>query len=150
MSKLHPPQIGGTLPAFYECSELKENYTDEYVEIKIPYIMNKAVASVEVTGFSLLIKSASKGNTIGTLSTDRPANWDNEKGEVVFIIPKVQAENENNLYTKLQPGLHYKMQLAYIGLDGVIGHYSSIGVAKYIVAPEVLIPALDIQGQNMG
>ena len=151
MSKLHPPQIGGTLPAFYECSKPKENYTDEYVEIRIPYIMNKAVASKEVTGFNLLIKNASKGNTIGTLSsTDRPADWDNEKGEVVFTIPKVQTENENSLYLKLQPGLHYKMQLAYTGLDGVIGHYSSIGVAKYIVAPEVLIPELDIQGQNMG
>lgn len=151
MSKLHPPQIGGTLPAFYECSESKDNYTDEYVEIRIPYIMNKAVASKEVTGFNLLIKNASKGNTIGTLtSTDRPADWDNEKGEVIFTIPKIQTENENSLYLKLQPGLHYKMQLAYTGSDGVIGHYSSIGVAKYIVAPEVLIPALDIQGQNMG
>lgn len=151
MSKLHPPQIGGTLPAFYECSKVEGNYTNEYVEIRIPYVMNKAVASKEVTGFNLLIKNASKGNTIGTLpSTDRPADWDNEKGEVIFTIPKVQTENENSLYLKLQPGLHYKMQLAYTGLDGVIGHYSSIGVAKYIVAPEVLIPELDIQGQNMG
>jgi hypothetical protein len=50
MSKLYPPVIEGTLPAFYSEGE-------GMVKITIPFSMNRAVSEAQVSGFELKIKS---------------------------------------------------------------------------------------------
>ena len=45
MSKLYPPEIGGTIPAFYD------DGTD-IVKLSVPFIMNKTVSEVDVSGFA--------------------------------------------------------------------------------------------------
>ena len=45
MTKLYPPQIEGTLPAFIDLDQ-----------VEIPFIMNQAVGWEEVKGFSLIVK----------------------------------------------------------------------------------------------
>jgi hypothetical protein len=53
MDKLYPPQIEGTLPAFYGIEEQnKINYS-----IKIPYSMNKTVSINLVTEMAIRIKT---------------------------------------------------------------------------------------------
>jgi hypothetical protein len=32
-------------------------------------------------------------------------------------------------------GEYYKLQLAYVGIDSVVGYYSTVGIAKYTNAP---------------
>jgi len=49
MAKLYPPNIEGTIPAFY----LDEGTT---ATIVVPFSMNRAVGKSEVYGFSLKIK----------------------------------------------------------------------------------------------
>ena len=56
MAKLYPPNIEGTIPAFY---------TEGTTKIVVPFSMNKAVGKSEVYGFSLKIKYVD-GNVIDT------------------------------------------------------------------------------------
>jgi hypothetical protein len=57
MAKLYPPNIGGTIPAFYSVGTT--------TKIVVPFSMNKAVGKSEVFGFSLKIKYVD-GNIIDT------------------------------------------------------------------------------------
>jgi hypothetical protein len=50
MGKLLPPNIEGTIPAFYANS-------DGTVKITVPFSMNRAVSNKSITGFSLKIKT---------------------------------------------------------------------------------------------
>lgn len=149
MSKLYPPEIGGTLPAFYEQKIVYKNSENKNVEtdglaIKIPFVMNKTVASSEVTGFNLIIRSVANSKLLGYLRTESLDQWDFENNCVYFYIPKTAYETVgSSWYNKLFTGLHYKMQLAYINNDYLVGHYSAVGVAKYTTKPEVSI--LDLQ-----
>ena len=45
MAKLYPPQINGTIPAFY--SNIKKGTTD----MVVPFSMNRAVSFAEINGF---------------------------------------------------------------------------------------------------
>ena len=53
MSKLHPPIIEGTIPAFYGN------------KIRVPFFMNKAVSQNEINGFSLKIKTVQSNYYLG-------------------------------------------------------------------------------------
>ena len=95
MAKLYPPQIGGTVPAFYKNSENK---------LTIPFIMNKTVSKNEVYGFNLIVKTVANSKLIGNLrvaisNIDDLPPWNFTKGEVYFTI------NENDvLWNSLYPG----------------------------------------------
>lgn len=85
MSKLYPPNIKGTLPAFTGTT------------IVVPYEMNRAVSFNSVGGIALKIKTIS-GKEIGSYQTDSFTET-----SATFI--NVQG---------LNPGQFYKLQLAYI------------------------------------
>jgi len=51
MAKLYPPQINGTIPAFYM------NRSNGTTNIVVPFSMNKAVSYFEISGFVLKIKT---------------------------------------------------------------------------------------------
>lgn len=98
MGKLLPPNIEGTIPAFYA-------NTDGTVQITVPFSMNKAVSRNSVTGFSLKIKTVQSSSYLHTWEAD---SWDVESAmEAVFTVP-------SSLLTKLRVGQFYKIQLAYI------------------------------------
>lgn len=46
------------------------------------------------------------------------------------------------LVFRFSVGQYYKFQLAYIGKDGIVGYYSTVGVAKYTTAPAIQISGL--------
>ena len=60
MAKLYPPQINGTIPAFYT------NRTNGTTNMVVPFSMNKAVSYFEISGFVLKIKTLN-GSLIGTV-----------------------------------------------------------------------------------
>jgi hypothetical protein len=63
MAKLYPPQIEGTLPAFYD--------TEEKTEIVIPFIMNKTVGWTEIKGLIIKIKNIQNNELVTAIETDQ-------------------------------------------------------------------------------
>ena len=118
MAKLYPPYISGTLPAF-----CKEN-GDFYLEI--PFSMNPGVGKGDISGFALIIKDI-LGSQIGEVLTCR-------------YIDQAKFTITNNPFSE---GQYYKFQLAYINKNNEIGYYSTIGIAKCILKPEIKIEGLE-------
>lgn len=98
MGKLLPPNIEGTIPAFYANS-------DGAVKITVPFSMNRAVSNKAITGFSLKIKTVQSSSYLHTWEA---TSWDAESAmEAIFDVP-------SELLAKLRIGQFYKIQLAYI------------------------------------
>ena len=57
-TKLYPPQIAGSLPAFCKTYDILQDLSTG-ARITIPFIMNAGVGEAEVKGFALRIKTAS-------------------------------------------------------------------------------------------
>lgn len=153
MSKLYPPIIEETLPAFYSENGI--------VKFTIPFSMNRAVSQSEIGGFELKIRAIQSGNQLYTVETYKPTDYAFEKNNtfVSFYI-----EDKDN---KLKIGQFYKLQLAYINIDlntknyflqqyyegritieefeiamsqrKEVGYYSGAGVAKYTTKPKLYI-----------
>lgn len=117
--KLYPPIIEGALPAFFGTDTLS-----------VPFSMNRAVGASEVAGFYLKIKTVS-GSFIATLYSEDFDNLD--EMYVNFNI------RENNIYKLFNVGQYYKVQLAYVNVQGEPGYYSTVGVIKYTTEPTVTI-----------
>ena len=127
MGKLYPPNIAGILPSFYE------NERGAETKISVPFSMNKTVKNIEISGFSLRIKSASTDILYGEIKSDT-INWTaSEKTD-----PIVQF-NVTSLLHKFTVGSFYKVQLAYIDTHGIVGFYSTIAIIKYTAKPTVEI-----------
>ena len=67
MSKLYPPIIEETLPAFYS-----ENGV---VKFTIPFSMNRAVSYSQIGGFELKIKTVQNSTHVYTAETYKPTNY---------------------------------------------------------------------------
>lgn len=156
MSKLYPPIIEETLPAFYS-----ENGV---VKFTIPFSMNRAVSYSQVGGFELRIKTIQNGTYLYTAETYKPTSYSFNKDNsyVNFYIEDRES--------KLKIGQFYKLQLAYIYVDEIeknkklteyyagnitieefeiamsqrksVGYYSGTGVAKYTTKPNLYINGL--------
>lgn len=139
MAKLYPPDIGGTIPAFYK---------NELNQLTIPFIMNKTVSKNQIKGFNLIVKTVANSKLIGnlrvTVSENRLPPWNFTKGEVYFTI-----DEQDVLWQSLHPGQYYKIQLAYIDQDGVIGYYSSVGIIKFTTKADVGIEGMEFASVNM-
>ena len=144
MAKLYPPNIGGTIPAFYSVGTT--------TKIVVPFSMNKAVGKSEVFGFSLKIKYVD-GNIIDTFQVfdssliikndddsfniDFRGSYDLEKSlTVTFNVNSIKG-------TYLKEGQFYKVQLAYIDKNLEVGYYSTVGIVKYTIRPTVEIANLE-------
>lgn len=112
MNKLYPPIIGGTIPAF--SGDI----------IKVPFQMNKAVSLSQIHGFCLKIKTVQSNRLICDIDSN---NFDAVNNIVYFTL------TQNNLHI----GQYYKIQMAYRGIDGLIGYYSTIGIVKYTASPQI-------------
>lgn len=125
MSKLYPPIVEETLPAFYS-----ENGV---VKFTIPFSMNLAVSYSQIGGFELKIKTIQSGTVLYTAQTYQPQNYNLNKSNssVTFTI-----EDNNN---KLKIGQFYKVQLAYIDTNQQVGYYSGAAIIKYTTKPKLYI-----------
>ena len=128
MSKLYPPVIAGTLPAFYGDV------------LNIPFEMNRAVNRGEVYGFSLKIKTVQNSFLIGTVAISL--------NQSIFKDHVVSFNLNEAIWKKLNIGQYYKIQMAYKDKSGIVGHYSSVGVIKYTTKPDVAIIGLDSAKNN--
>ena len=80
MSKLYPPIIEETLPAFYSENGI--------VKFTIPFSMNRAVSQSEIGGFELKVRAIQSGNQLYTVETYKPTDYAFEKNNtfVSFYI----------------------------------------------------------------
>ena len=136
VNKLYPPIISGTLPAFVG------------QEITIPFQMNRAVSMVEVSGLCYIIKTVSSNVVIaqGTTADFTPSKVRGclEQRSITFNINlKSITNNGKPIQYKLNPGQSYKIQLAYINTNGVVGYYSTVGIAKCTTKPAVYIKGFE-------
>jgi len=130
MEKLFPPLIEGAIPAFYP----EENGT---IKIIVPFSMNRAVGAVQVKGFALKAKTVQSTTYLFTYKQEDTNKFNME--DSCYAEFEVSPEDID----KLKKGQFYKFQLAYIDIDGIIGYYSTVGVAKYTTKPEVAIQGLE-------
>ena len=104
MPKLYPPNIEGTLPAFYTLHADEER--DKWVTyLVVPFSMNKAVVKSEVAGIQLKLKTVQSGKVLFTKeirvnSEETEIKFD-PQGEAIFDI----SEWINNDAPKLSPDL---------------------------------------------
>lgn len=124
MSKLHPPYIEGKLPA---C-------TSDF--LSVPFNMNKSVNINQVGGMAAIIKTISTGKIIATLTEGTLVK--NNKGYIASFNSQKEEQISN-----LINGQYYKIQIAYIDKNGIVGYYSPVGVLKKTTTPTVSIPALE-------
>lgn len=162
-NKLFPPQIAGSLPAFYKAYDLLTNLSTG-AKITVPFVMNAGVGEAEVKGFALRLKTSSSNTYICPVLFSR--DWDKEKSEVTFHIIEEYAN-------KLKEGQFYKVQIAYYTYKEVavldpetgkyeqtvidpdntdnflIGYYSTVGIIKCVSKPEVSIEGYSRDSVNL-
>ena len=129
MAKLYPPNINGTIPAF--CG------SEGTTKIVVPFSMNRAVAASEVAGFALKVKTIN-GDVKGVIQNNIPPLITTSNASVTFTT--------NMNFTI---GQFYKVQLAYIDADGVIGYYSTVAIIKCTSKPTVIIEGLELGKSNV-
>lgn len=135
MGKKYPPIIEGTLPAFYPEYTVDENGVGiENISISIPFSMNKSVNWDDISAMSLKVKTISNSVYIDTATT---TNF--TKTKVIFEL------SNKDVYDR---GQHYKIQIAYVDNDDIVGYYSTVGVAKYTERPVVEIQGLSLDKAN--
>lgn len=117
MAKLFPPIIEGIVPAFYD---------DEkgMIKVVIPFSMNRAVSQVQVKGLAVKIKTVQSSSYLYTGKITSTLDYELEDSCWAQI-------RINKSDVKMHQGQFYKFQLAYIGIDGEVGYYSTVGVGKY-------------------
>lgn len=121
MGKLYPPYIEGVLPAcLYGVNST----------IRVPFSMNMAVNPLEISGFQIKIKTISNNKELGVLNSNSYST--NE--DFGFW-----AEFQTTEQIQLNMGQFYKIQMAYVDLQGKPGYYSTVGVIKATSAPKISI-----------
>ena len=123
MPKLYPPILAGTLPAFY--------LDDTKTTVAVPFQMNRAVSFSEIQGFKLKIKTVQNSRLIGNTIEYKYDKSQGDLSEIPFYL--------SSFTELLNLGQYYKIQIAYKGIDDIVGHYSSVGVIKYTNKPIVNI-----------
>ena len=139
MAKLYPPIIPGTLPAFY----------GTVTNITVPFSMNKAVNTNEISGFSLKIKTAYSNTLLGTLEYPKVING--QRGSLdskTFSLNQIVFEEQDIASLNIKPGQFLKAQLAYIDSDNIIGYYSTVGVIKYTDKPTLTINEFEFENNS--
>ena len=155
--KLYPPIVGGTLPSFYKA--LTGDQTGA-VLITVPFSMNKLVSPDTIQGFALKIKNGLTDQELGVLQISFASyhEWaDSASKSVVFTLPAGNLSNSDSaavqtakkIRAQMATGEFYKMQLAYVAVNGLIGYYSTIGIAKFTCQPLVSIKGLDLGVVNV-
>lgn len=122
MAKLYPPQINGTIPAFYS------NVAEGTTKVVVPFSMNRAVSTSQVKYMNMQMKTLN-----GSLICIVPS-------ESIDFINMTATFNMRDYAYKITVGSYYKIQLAYIenNENAEIGYYSTVGVIKYTTYPSIV------------
>lgn len=136
MAKLYPPQIEGTIPAFYGNT------------ITVPYLMNKTVSLNEIDGFKLQFKSTMTNQVLDVFGIEKNEGQINSIAFTIYQYVNDENKKHENRPEWLKIGQSYKIQLAYYK-GNEIGYYSTVGIVKYTNAPEVSIENFETNGTNM-
>ena len=131
MSKLYPPTIASSVPAFY-CD------TNGVGTISVPFSMNRAVSLNEVNGYALKIKTA-QTNTLLTIITDGALQSNNC---VNFNVAVNVGTTTDTTKLNLKAPQYLKIQMAYISTDETIGYYSTPAIVKFTTEPTATIEGL--------
>lgn len=129
--KLYPPNIEGTIPAFYGTT------------LVVPFSMNKTVSKGDIYGMQVKIKAIQSGAYI--LTSDTTFIEFDPACIAKFDFSQLSAKN------RLKVGQHYKVQIAYIANDEnkTVGYFSTVGVVKYTTQPNIVIEGLEAGEINM-
>lgn len=127
MAKLYPPNIEGTIPAFYGTT------------IVVPFSMNMAVGASEIKAISLKVKKVNSTEIILTKTSTQFDAYSTFKA--YFIL----SQKEQELFNI---GQYYRVQLAYVDNTDTIGYYSTVGVIKYTSCPVVSLAGLNRATSN--
>lgn len=120
-TKLYPPNIEGTIPAFSGTTMV------------VPFSLNRAVSKNEIAGFVVKIKTVQGSTLIGTIRQQNADYYDlDSRMEVEFDVSHIA----------FTVGQYYKVQLAFISSTGLTGYFSTVGVVKYTTEPKVEISGL--------
>ena len=144
--KLYPPYIDGKVPAF--CAS-----NDGEAVLRVPFRHNRSVGVSQYKGMVLKVKTVSTNEHKFTIQVipggdSSPINVDPSGNFYVDFYLNTQKPDGSGTYLQdLTIGVYYKVQLAYIDTDDVIGYFSDVGVTKYTSRPNVEIIEL---GQNTG
>ncbi len=122
MAKLYPPNIEGSIPAFYGTA------------LTVPFSMNRSVGRQEVKGITLKVKTVQSNSFLFEVP-EGVIKWGGTNPSVVFDL--------SGYIGKLNAGQFYKIQIAYVDTYGVVGYYSTVGVVKYTDRPSITIEGLD-------
>lgn len=124
-NKLYPPYIEGNLPAFIKGEDLV-----------IPFRFNRAVGKNQVKEMVLSIRTVQTN----TLKTPTPIkSYQIHSGEARFKTEDLSFFRE---------GQFYKVQMACVDNENLVGYYSSVGIIKCTSMPTVEISGLDINSVN--
>ena len=147
-TKLYPPRIEGTLPAFwleYDTS----NTVIRGASITVPFIQNVAVSDAQIACFVLRLRTASTGSYL--FSPIYSTNFNLGTKKVTFNLTSAQAR-------QLNEGQYYKVQIAYCGsvtidkYDNIngddVGYFSTVGIIKCTSKPKVYINNLIQESVN--
>lgn len=134
-SKLYPPYVEGTLPAFVQGGMLV-----------VPFQLNRAVARTDFNSMAIILKTV-QTNTILCDGDPQYAatniEYDNTTGHWKAIFP---------IGNLVRVGQYYKVQVAFANghystpgnwaFDGQIGYYSDVSVVKCTSQPSIIIKNL--------
>ena len=131
MNRLYPPNILQELPSLYEGADL----------LSVPFSVNKTVSPASVRGISARIKTTNTDTLIATLYTENILVNANENFQTALF--STQA-----LQNKMSIGRFYKVQIAYVDVNGKEGYYSTLGILKYTSKPYLSIADCNIAITN--
>ena len=120
--KLYPPYIEGVIPAF--TSNI----------IKIPFLHNTVVSAADIKTMIVLIKDLYNTQSFTVFASSF---------NIGSGILNCDVSSLN-----LDIGAYYKIQIAYVDNDDLIGYYSTIGISKYTTNPIVEIEGLAAGANN--
>lgn len=149
MDKLYPPIIGDKIPGF-------QNDNNSII-VSVPFENNRSVGYSSIYSIVLRLKTV---QTDSLVLTCLPKSSDvdgtgrikesiiNETKIVHFSLP-----TDSETLEKLNYGQFYKIQLAYISMNGGnppsdwhtnVGYYSNVGMSKYTSEPILTIQGLEV------
>lgn len=154
MSRLYPPVTEEVLSAF--CLSYDDDGNKTGVSININFNLNKAVASSEINGMALRLRTISTNQYVITenieinsttgLSEGIAVYYDLTDGECIF---QITSENNEEAVNKLKVGQYYKAQIAFIDTSGDIGYWSNVATIKCVAKPSVIIANFDPTDANI-
>lgn len=139
--KLYPPQLEGTLPAFYKTYGKLDNSVNNEIDysdcqgatIIIPFGMNRAVSTTEIKGIHCRIRTIATNTYLINKETDIIDYTQN----ICYL--KLTTEEAEKFYE----GQYYKVQIAFTNHNDTPGYYSTVGIIKCVAKPTVTIANFD-------